>query len=276
MNCFGGKGFSFPLGEKTYIMGILNITEDSFFDGGRYVDKASQLKRADKICLEGADIIDIGAQSTRPGHTEKTAEEEISLLSPVLKRITERVDIPVSVDTFYPSVAEFALENGAKIINDVSGVFNEKMAEVVKKYNAGWIITHTGESDSSTELDYGGKVVESVNRFFDETISKCLSFGIYKNQIMLDMGIGFGKGNDDNLELIRNINLLKRDGIALMTALSCKRVIKNTSLCEGEDLVYGTISANTAAIMGKTDFIRVHHVKENVLAARTADAIFRR
>ena len=273
---FSGSGFSFPLGEKTYIMGILNITNDSFFDGGRYADTNTQLKRAVQMCLEGADIIDVGAQSTRPGHIEKTDAEEIELLKPLLKLLTQTVDVPVSVDTFYPSVAEFSLENGAKIINDVSGVFNPEMAEIVKKHNAGWVITHTGNSDSSTEIEYENGVVNAVNSFFDEMLLKCESIGISKSQIMLDMGIGFGKSHEDNLELIRNIFSLKRNDVAMMTALSCKRVIKNTSEASGEDLLFGTISADTAAVLGGTDFVRVHHVKENVFALKTADAIFRR
>jgi dihydropteroate synthase len=257
-------------------MGILNITSDSFFDGGRYTDVETQLKRAGEMCLEGADIIDVGAQSTRPGHIVKTPEQEIELLSPLLDKLTESVNVPVSVDTYYPSVAEYALSKGVKIVNDVSGVFNPEMAQTVKKYNAGWIIMHSGEADSSTEIEYENGVVNAVNLFFDEMLEKCLSFGLSKSQIMLDTGIGFGKKNEDNLELIRNISSLKRDDIALLTALSCKRVIKNSSGASGEDLLYGTLAANTEAIRGKTDFIRVHHVKENVLAAKTADALFRR
>lgn len=276
MCSFSGSGFSFPLGEKTYIMGILNITEDSFFDGGRYTDIQTQLKRANEICLEGADIIDIGAQSTRPGHIKKTDTDEIELLEPVLKKITETVGVPVSVDTFYPSVAEFSLKNGAKIINDVSGVFNPEMARIVKKYNAGWVITHTGNADSSTEVEYENGVINAVNSFFDEIIVKCELYGIEKQQIMLDMGIGFGKSNDDNIELIKNISSLKRQDVALLTALSCKRVIKNTSGADGEDLLFGTLAANTAAVIGKTDFVRVHHIKENAFALKTADALFRR
>ena len=276
MHSFSGSGFDFPLGEKTYIMGILNITTDSFFDGGRYLDLEVQLKRAKEMCLEGADIIDVGAQSTRPGHIEKLPDEEIELLSPLLDKLTNAVSVPVSVDTFYPSVAEYALSHGVKIVNDVSGVFNPEMAAVVKKYNAGWIIMHSGEADSSTEVIYENGVVNAVNSFFDVMLEKCASFGIPKKNIMLDMGIGFGKSNEDNLELISNISALKREDVALLTALSCKRVIKNTSGASGEDLLYGTLAAYTAAIQGGTDFIRVHHVKENALAAKTADELFRR
>ena len=276
MYSFSGSGFDYPLGEKTYIMGILNITEDSFFDGGRYVEKSAQLKRALEMCAQGADLIDIGAQSTRPNHTVKTAEEEIKLLKPVLSEIVKAVDVPVSVDTYYPEVARFALENGVKIINDVSGVFNPDTARLVKEYDAGWIIMHSGNADSSTEVEYKNGVVNAVNLFFDEMLESCNKFGIEKSRIMLDMGIGFGKSNEDNLELIRNVSSLKREDVALLTALSCKRVIKNSTFAEGEDLLFGTLCANTAAIMGGTDFIRVHHVKENALAAKMADELYRR
>jgi len=276
MYYFSGNGFSFPLGKKTYVMGILNITSDSFFDGGKYADADSQIKRAKEIEEQGAHILDIGAQSTRPGHVKKTADEEIELLSPVIESICKKTDIPVSVDTYYPAVALFALENGARIINDVSGVFNPQMAEIVKKYNAGWIITHTGFADSSTEIDYKGRVTESVNGFFDDVTEKCVSSGIKKAQIMLDMGIGFGKGYEDNLTLLKNIKFLKRKEIALMTAVSCKRVIKISSNAVDDDLLYGTIGANAVAVAGGTDFVRVHHVRENVLALKTCDEIIRR
>lgn len=272
---FSGRGFSYPLGEKTYVAGILNITEDSFFDGGRYVTLEKAVKRAVETEKEGAHLLDIGAQSTRPGSTLKTADEEIAILEPVLKTIRGKVSIPISVDTFYPSVAEFALKNGANIVNDVSGVFNGEIAELVKKYDAGWIIMHTGGGDASSPIDYDGRVIENVNGFFDTVLEKCADCGIKTNQIMLDVGIGFGKNESDNIEVIRNISKIKRQNVALMTALSCKRVIKSTSGAEGENLLFGTIAANTAAVMGKTDFVRVHHVKENVFAMKTADGIFR-
>jgi dihydropteroate synthase len=275
MFSFSGNGFDFPLGKKTYVAGILNITADSFFDGGRYNTYEAALKRAVEIEKEGADLLDIGAQSTRPGSVLKTADEEIAILEPVLKDIRNSVKIPVSVDTFYPSVARFALENGVNIINDVSGRFNDETARLVRDYNAGWIIMHTGGGDASTEVGYNGRVIENIIGFFDGMLEKCDSYGIKKNQIMLDVGIGFGKGEKDNLEVIKNLPQFKRPDVALMTALSCKRVIKSTSGACGEDLLYGTIAANTAAVFGKTDFIRVHHVRQNVLAMKTADSLFR-
>lgn len=276
MSCFKGRGFSFPLNEKTYIMGILNVTEDSFFDGGKYNTPEKALERALQMQNDGADIIDLGAQSTRPESVYKTPEQEIEILTPVLNALGGKISVPISVDTFHPKVAEYALMNGVSIINDVSGVFNEETTGLVKKYNAGWIIMHTGGGSASAQINYDQKVVESVIDFFSDMKKKCTDFGISNEQLMFDMGIGFGKGYKDNLTLLKNINRLKTEDTALLTALSCKRIIKESSGCEGDDLLFGTIAANTVAIAGGTDFIRVHHVKEAALAAKTADAIYRR
>lgn len=272
---FSGKNFEFELGKKTYIMGILNVTEDSFYDGGKYNTPEKAVARVKEILNEGADIIDIGAHSTRPNHKELTEKEELEIIKKYLPLIYNETGAIISVDTFYPSVAEYALQNGASIINDVSGVFNEKMAELVVKYNCGWVIMHTGGGDSITVPEYATTVTEDVIEFFDSMLNKCLEYGIHENQLCFDMGIGFGKSHEHNIELIKNIDKLKQKDVALLTALSMKRVVKNATNVQGEDLLYGTISANALAIMGGTDIIRVHNVKENVLAAKMVDAVVR-
>lgn len=272
---FSGNNFNFELGKKTYIMGILNVTDDSFFDGGRYNTPQKAVQRAKQMLNEGADIIDIGAHSTRPNHIPITETEEIEIIKQYLPLIYDETKAVISVDTFYPCVAEYALQNGASIINDVSGEFNEKMARLVLDYNCGWVIMHTGGGDAVSVPQYKTGITEDVCSFFDEMLKKCSEFGISKNQIMFDMGIGFGKTNEHNLELIKNINKLKKDDVALLTALSSKRIIRYTTDAQNEDLVYGTISANVLAIKGGTDFIRVHNVRENVFASKMADAVLR-
>ncbi len=272
---FLGKNFEFELGKKTYIMGILNVTDDSFYDGGKYNTPQKAVARVKEMLNEGADIIDIGAHSTRPNHIALTENEELEIIKNYLPLIHNETGAVISVDTFYPSVAEYALQNGASIINDVSGVFNEKMAQLVVKYNCGWIVIHTGGGDAVTVPEYATTVTDDVVSFFDYMLNKCLEYGINKNQLCFDMGIGFGKSHRHNIELIKNIDKLKQKDIALLTALSMKRVVKNTTNAQGEDLLYGTISANTIAIMGGTDIIRVHNVKENALAAKMADAVVR-
>ncbi len=272
---FSGKNFEFELGKKTYIMGILNVTEDSFYDGGKYNTPEKAVARVKEILNEGADIIDIGAHSTRPNHKVLTPDEELEILKKYLPLIYNETGAVISVDTFYPSVAEYALQNGASIINDVSGVFNPEMARLIKEYGCGWIIMHTGSGDSSTILEYKNDIITEVKDFFIDSINKCEEFGICKNQLCLDVGIGFGKSHEHNLELIKNLSNVKIDDVAMLMALSSKRVVKLSTSVENDDLVYGTIAGNVLAISGGADIIRVHNVKENVLSAKMADAVVR-
>lgn len=272
---FAGNKFSFELGKKTYIMGILNATADSFFDGGLYNSPEKALLHAKQMLVDGADVIDIGAQSTRPGCTLLSESEELDIIKNYLPMLYAETGAVISVDTFYPEVAEYALNNGAAIINDVSGVFNEDMAKLVRDYNCGWVIMHTGGGDAQTVPEYEKTVTEDVVSFFNEMLIKCEKFGISKEQIMFDMGIGFGKTHSHNIELIKNVQKLKIKDVALLTALSSKRVVANVTNTDGYERVYGTIAADVLAIAGGTDFIRVHNVKENTLAAKMADAIVR-
>lgn len=274
---FKGNGFSFEINKRTYIMGILNVTPDSFFDGGQWNSPEKAVKHALKMQEDGADIIDIGAQSTRPGSVLLSEDEELEIIKKYISAVTTAVNVPVSVDTFYPRVAEYCLENGAKIINDVSSKMDREMALVVKKHNAGWIVMHTGNASASQEADYSkcGGVVNDVLAFFDKAEKIAAEYSISRENICFDMGFGFGKSHFDNLELLRNIDKLKSPERALLTALSCKRLVKNETGADGYDRVFGTLAADTLAIAGGTDFIRVHHVKEACLAAKMTDAVVR-
>ena len=274
---FKGNGFSFEINKRTYIMGILNVTPDSFFDGGQWNSPEKAVEHALKMQEDGADIIDIGAQSTRPGSTLLSEDEELEIIKKYIPAVTSAVNVPVSVDTFYPKVAEYCLENGAKIINDVSSKMDREMALVVKKHNAGWIVMHTGNASASQEADYSkcGGVVNDVLAFFDKAEEIAAEYSISRENICFDMGFGFGKSHFDNLELLRNIDKLKFPERALLTALSCKRLVKNETGADGYDRVFGTLAADTLAIAGGTDFIRVHHVKEACLAAKMTDAVVR-
>ncbi len=277
MYYFRGENFSFPLNERTYVMGILNVTPDSFFDGGEWNTPQKAVVHALEMQKNGADIIDVGAQSTRPGSTLLGEAEELEIIKRYMDLLSENISVPVSVDTFYPSVADYCLSHGAAIINDVSGVINPDMAQTVSSHNAGWIIVHTGHKSADETADFSdlGGVTNGVVGFFDEAQKKALSYGIKKENLCFDMGIGFGKSYEDNLELVRNINKLKTPERALLTALSCKRIIKETTGADGYDRVFGTIAADVLSIAGGTDFIRVHHVKEAVLSAKTADKLVR-
>ena len=271
---FKGRNFEFDLFKKTYVMGILNVTEDSFFDGGKYNTVENALKHTREMLGDGADIIDIGAQSTKPGHRKISAEEELEIIKQYLPYIYNETKAIISVDTFYPVVAEYALKNGASIVNDVSGVVSEEMAKVVKKYNAGWIIMHTGGGTADLVPDYHKDIVDDVNNFFIDSKKRCIDLGLSPEQIMFDIGVGFGKTTEQSMSLLRQLNSLDSD-VALMVALSSKRIVGETTETDGYDRVYGTISANVVSALNGADFVRVHNVKENVLALKMLDAIIR-
>lgn len=254
-------------------MGILNVTPDSFYDGGRYNSCEKALAQAQKMVQDGADIIDIGANSTRPDAEILSEDEELQIIREYVPLLTEKVNTVFSVDTFYPAVAEYALNNGVSIINDVSGVFNEKMVETVNKHKCGYVLMYNGRTaeNNSDKISVTDKAVS----FFEQMLEKCKEYGIPPEYIMLDSGIGFSGSFDEDIELIKNISELKNKSCAYLTALSNKRVIKNSSEANGEDRVYGTLAANVLAAAGGADFVRVHNVKENRLALNTADRIIR-
>ncbi len=271
---FCGNDFSFPLGKKTYIMGILNVTPDSFSDGGKYFSPQKALSRAVEIEKEGADIIDIGAMSTRPGSERISVKEEIERLS-CLPEIVSSIGIPVSVDTFNCETAVFALEHGASVINDVSGVFNREMAEVVKQYNCGYIVMHAPNQRAEINADYPHGVVKSVESFFDFMMSKLTDFGIADDRICLDPGFGFSKNTADNIDLLRNLSSLKRD-VCLLTALSRKRFIGDvTEVAESDMRIFGSSAAGVIAVEQGTDMLRVHDVRAAVESSRIADRVYR-
>lgn len=244
-------------------MGIVNVTPDSFSDGGKYFDKNSAINHGLELVAQGADILDFGAQSTRPGYKEISPQEEIERLEPVVTAIREKTDVPISIDTYFPKVAKKMLECGADIINDVSGVFNTEMAEIIKSSGAGWVIMHSCA---------GG--VKEVKLFFDNMAEKCNTFGIDKNQICFDMGIGFGKDRQQDLELIANVEKYKKNDYPLLLGTSRKRVIGEFSKQENPEMrVFGNIAADTAGIIGGVDIIRIHDVKNEKQGIYMANAI---
>jgi dihydropteroate synthase len=176
------KNKEIEYGKDVLIMGIVNVTPDSFSDGGDHFSPDDAVECAFKLIDDGADIIDIGAQSTRPGHIPVSDKEEWERLEPVLKALNGKISVPVSIDTYYPYVAEKSLSLGADIINDVSGVINPDMAKIIKESGAGWVIMHNGAGSA-----------EDIKNFFEASLAECKRLNIDKSQICLDMGIGFGK-----------------------------------------------------------------------------------
>lgn len=271
MKKFRFTNSEFILDGKARIMGILNVTPDSFSDGGMFLEAEKAVLHAEEMINCGADIIDVGAMSTRPGSEPVSPEEEIRRLAPVLGKLCRLDSAVVSVDTVNPETARFALSAGAHIINDVSGRFNEKMADVVKEYNAGWILTHTSDVPSGSVVEYKNGVVCSVNEFFDEMIEKCEKSGIGREYICLDPGFGFAKTTEDNIQLLKNLEAVARDDIAFLAAASRKRFIADiTNAKKIDDRLEGSLAVNVIALMKGADIIRVHDVSET----RRAVAIY--
>lgn len=251
---------------RTYIMGILNVTPDSFSDGGEYARPEQAVARARAMIRDGADILDVGGQSTRPGHAEIGPEEEWNRLSPVLRVLVKETNAVISVDTYYPVVAGRALALGIHIINDVSG-FGPEMVGAVKDSGCGCIVMHPGNEES-------GGICHRVKAFFEQRLWEMTTAGIRPERICFDPGIGFGKTQEENLQLIRHTNDVRLPGNAYLLAASRKRVIG--AACENppfKERLAGTIAAHTIGVMGGADILRVHDVAAAVQAARVADAL---
>ena len=260
------------LGKRTLIMGILNVTPDSFSDGGEHNGLEEAIKHAQKMIDEGADIIDIGGESTRPGHTQISDDEEIARVVPVIKKVVELGAI-VSVDTYKYRVAEAAFEAGAHILNDIWGLQydNGEMAKVVKKYNVPVIAMH-----NKVEKEYEKDIIFSIKEFFKKTYEIAHKNGILKESVILDPGIGFGKGIDENLEVLSRLEELREEGRILLGA-SRKRFI-GTILNDlpPQERVEGTVATTVIGIEKGVDIVRVHDVLTNKRAAMVADRIVRK
>lgn len=261
-------------GEKTLIMGILNVTPDSFYDGGRYYSREDAVKRALKLRDEGADIIDIGGESTRPGSQRVSAPEEIDRICPVIEAVIKEMDIPVSVDTSKADVAEEALKLGAVIVNDISALtFDEKMAEVAAKYSACVVLMHIKGTPENMQInpEYEN-LLEDIYLFLENAKQRALKSGIKKENIIIDPGIGFGKSIEDNYRILRNLEYFKRIECPVLVGISRKSLIGR--LQSGDhDRLYATIALNAVSAINGADIIRVHDVLPHRLAMISVDAL---
>lgn len=262
-----------PLDGRTAVMGILNITPDSFSDGGKYNTLDAAAKRALEMQQEGADVLDIGAQSTRPGHTPVSAEEEKKRLLPVLEVLRDTIHIPISVDTYYREVAAAAIEAGASIINDVSGSMENDMPSLAAECGAGLIMMHAGGgADDRREVD----ALDVVGRYFAKAIAVAEKAGLPQNALCLDPGIGFGKSMQGDLQLVARLDKLmeKLPEVAVLVGASRKRVVG--APCGNppfDERLAGTLAIHTTAQLHGANILRVHDVKEAVQAARVTDAL---
>lgn len=258
-------------------MGVLNVTPDSFYDGGKYFSIDEAVSYGEKLVSQGADIIDIGGESTKPGSESVSEEEELRRVIPVLERLSKKVKVPVSIDTQKSKVAKEALELGASIVNDVSAFrYDSKMADVVKHYDVPVVLMHMkGAPKNMQESPEYRDVVSEIKDFFIERIEYAKSKGIREENIILDPGIGFGKTLAHNLEIIRELKSFRDLGKPILVGLSRKSFIGKVLDSVDEDRVWGTAAGVAISVMNGADIVRVHDVYEMKQVARVAEAIKR-
>lgn len=268
------------LGGRTLVMGVLNVTPDSFSDGGKFLAPEAAIERALTIETAGADLVDIGGESTRPGSGEVPAAEEIDRILPVLEGLKGKLKIPISIDTRRAAVAEIALRAGAEIINDVSGLMNEpQVAEVAAKYGVPIILMHMrGEPRTMQKTPFARDVVRDVITGLRRSVAIARDAGVKKSQIVLDPGIGFGKSYAQNYELLEKLPQLAKLGYPLLVGTSRKGFLGATLAREGkpappEERIWGTAATVTASILNGAHIVRVHDVAEMVQVARVADCV---
>ncbi|MBE6048074.1 MAG: dihydropteroate synthase [Clostridium sp.] len=260
----------FKLGERTYIMGILNVTPDSFSDGGKFNEVEAAVKRAKELIDDGADIIDIGGESTRPGFEVVDTEEEIARVVPVIEAIKQRYDILISIDTYKAATAEAAIKAGADMINDIWGFKKDKdMARVAAKYNVPSILMHNREDKPYENL------MKDVIYDLSESINIALNAGVKRENIILDPGIGFAKTYEQNLFVMNNLEVIKNLGFPVLLGTSRKSMIGLALDLPVDQRVEGTVATTVIGIMKGCEFVRVHDVLENKRAAVMTDKILR-
>lgn len=261
----------FDIKNRTYIMGILNVTPDSFSDGGRFNSLDSALFRVEEMISEGADIIDIGGESTRPGHTVITEDEEISRVVPVIEKVISQFDIPVSIDTYKSSVAEAAVAAGANLVNDIWGLKKDpEMANLIARTGTSCCLMHNRETADYTDF------IPDMIKDMSECVEIAEKAGIQRDKIILDPGVGFGKTYEHNLQAINNVDALHQLGLPVLLATSRKSVIGLTLDLPTDQRVEGTLATSVIAVMKNCAFVRVHDIKENKRVIKMTEAILGR
>lgn len=260
----------FPSGEKTYIMGILNVTPDSFSDGGRYNNVESALLQVEKLITEGADIIDIGGESTRPGHVQIGEEEEAARVVPIIEAIKKRFNVPVSIDTYKSFVAEAALKAGADLLNDIWGFrYDERCAELAAQYDAAVCLMHNRDN---TEYN---NFMQDVIADLKVSLSIAEKYGVKKEKIMLDPGVGFGKTLEQNLMVMNHLEDIVALGYPVLLGTSRKSMIGLTLDLPVDQREEGTMATSVIGVMKGCQYVRVHDVEKNVRVCKMTEAILR-
>jgi dihydropteroate synthase len=264
-------------GSRTYIMGILNVTPDSFSGDGIYRDVDKAVEAAERMVEDGADIIDIGGESTRPGSKPIAAEEEIRRTIPVIKKLSKKISAPISIDTTKSEVARLALESGASIVNDITGMESGKeMAGIVKEFGAKVVLMHTKGSPQTMQNNPAYEdLLREIKEKLRGLIEKACAFGVKKENIIVDPGIGFGKTLEHNLLILNRLFEFKEFGLPILIGPSRKSFIGKITGAEPDKRIFGTIASVAIAIKNGADIIRVHDAKEIKQAVLVSDAITR-
>lgn len=251
--------------SPTQLMGILNTTPDSCYDEGRWFDQTVAIKRGIEIWQEGADWLDVGGESTRPGASPVSVEEELKRVIPVIKSLKQEISIPISIDTMKAKVAEAAIEAGASLINDVSGFRDPAMRQIAAMTQLPVCVMHMHENPITMQINphYPEGIIPFLINWFKQRIDLLLANGIQEKQIILDPGIGFGKTVDDNVEIVHNLHAFKALGFPILIGLSRKSFLGKIINKTYPDLLPVSLAVNTLAIQAHVDMIRVHDVKEH-------------
>lgn len=269
----GNKKFDFN--KKTYVMGILNITPDSFSDGGKFIDPDEAVKKALNLIKDGADIIDIGAESSRPGSKPVDTKEELERIIPVLEKLVDKIDVPISIDTYKSEVAKKCLEIGATIINDITGLKKDKkMAEVIADHNAYCILMHMqGNPETMQNNPSYDEIISDVIIELNESLKIARFAGMKADKIILDPGIGFGKKQNHNLKILKYVKEFKTLGHPIMIGASRKSFIGNILDTETDQRLEGSLAAAAFSAINGASILRVHDVKETKKLLKVIDAI---
>ena len=274
-NIFKCRDKKLSLDTKTLIMGVLNLTPDSFYDGGKYTQVDKALKHVEQMIDEGADIIDIGGESTRPGSLGVSLKEECERVIPIISEINKRFDTVLSIDTTKSGVALQALKEGASIINDISGLnFDEKIADVASHYGAGIILTHTSSRPKNMQLktEYNS-LISDVLEALRVSINTAENKGIHKDSIVIDPGFGFGKTAEQNLILLKNLKRFSELGKPILIGTSNKSFIGKTLNVEIDERIEGTAATVAIGILNGASIVRVHDIAQMKRVSTMVDAV---
>lgn len=266
-----------PIGRRTIVMGVLNVTPDSFYDGGKYVEPETAVRRAKEMVRHGADIIDVGGESTRPNADPVPIDDEMRRVIPVVAALSEEVNVPISVDTYKAEVAKAALQHGAAIVNDISGLnFDPEMADVAADFGATVIVMHIKGTPKDMQVDpVYDDVVGEVSDYLGRAAAKAIAAGVPPNRIWVDPGIGFGKTTEHNLALLRELGAIRRLGYPVLVGTSNKSFIGNVLDLPITERTEGTAATVAIAIANGADIVRVHDVLAMRRVADMSDAIVR-